>query len=717
METTKQLREVLASLGYASLTVNTQPFEVVLSCAEDSWRGEGATEDHAFHNAVRQAFPSAGARKLLGRACLGLKVKTTLAPVPTLVPSLSEATTPERAEKDKASIREYLENHPVSVVRSVVSPVKKADEAEEKSPDVTPKRRKPEEAPKHAAPKNLGPTPTEPQKPEQPSGPGLSIVNGRGGAEETAFDDMIRRAKRVQEASKVDVPERKAVALPKDRHTVAERMQQLEALHTELRERKPELAMLSPSLLKLELGYYAFLARAIETEYGIFNEDVKESAYEIVRAVSDLAAAWWPGMIFALQLHAVPRDAFDGFKVAPQACPSSWDQAATETRKFLDRARERGTYHITNQGWSDEPEDAGYDPKDSEQDETLDEVEAALALVGGCEIQEPIHSSARPTIRARAHAHQQMLADATLHLRWIRNAIAESDPAKYAGTRMQRWGALMGRARQIANYSGGAGYQPFRNALDPATRPDTFGHKTWALVVDKDPHVIAQREAEERRKREESEAKAERAKARHTLVAEVPVFGSAQKLVEAWVERAIPVMTNPEIAGVAYHLRPQLLAVDPDQFDDRQVRSRLRRLAKYLANQPEPEPAPGEDDEKETDDEQDPTILKIRDYLAGKKVLFVSNRRDKRLEQLLADTLDIGDLDFRDAGEPRKVQAVANAIAVGSHDIVLMVTSFNSHTADHQLSKAAKKRKIPYVRVSKGRPTAVAVAIEQALAL
>ena len=96
----------------------------------------------------------------------------------------------------------------------------------------------------------------------------------------------------------------------------------------------------------------------------------------------------------------------------------------------------------------------------------------------------------------------------------------------------------------------------------------------------------------------------------------------------------------------------------------------------------------------------------VRSRVQGKSALFVSNRDDPDLKARLEDRLDLK-ITWCD-GNPRKVQAQCDSIARRSYDLVLIATGFQAHTIDGILARAARGVGVPYVRVFKGRPLAVA---------
>jgi hypothetical protein len=95
----------------------------------------------------------------------------------------------------------------------------------------------------------------------------------------------------------------------------------------------------------------------------------------------------------------------------------------------------------------------------------------------------------------------------------------------------------------------------------------------------------------------------------------------------------------------------------------------------------------------------------VREMTSGKRVVFVSNRRDPDLEVRLKDLLPEAALEWRVA-EPKRLEALGDSIQQGAFDVVLGAIGFQSLTTDHLLARACKQAKIKYLRVNRGRPTA-----------
>lgn len=105
----------------------------------------------------------------------------------------------------------------------------------------------------------------------------------------------------------------------------------------------------------------------------------------------------------------------------------------------------------------------------------------------------------------------------------------------------------------------------------------------------------------------------------------------------------------------------------------------------------------------------------VKSHTNGLRALFVSNRIDVELETKLTKMLGLK-ITWCE-GSPRQVQSQCERIAKGNYDIVLSATGFQTHGVDGALCKAAKTRRVKYVRVNRGRPSACVQAIARDLGL
>lgn len=100
-------------------------------------------------------------------------------------------------------------------------------------------------------------------------------------------------------------------------------------------------------------------------------------------------------------------------------------------------------------------------------------------------------------------------------------------------------------------------------------------------------------------------------------------------------------------------------------------------------------------------------LTHARNLVAGKAVLFVSNRTDPQLKRSLENAFGVK-LDWKVVEKMREIQAVCTRISNRRYDSVWVQTSFISHKTDRMIKDACRGASVPYLPVNKGRPNAVA---------
>lgn len=106
----------------------------------------------------------------------------------------------------------------------------------------------------------------------------------------------------------------------------------------------------------------------------------------------------------------------------------------------------------------------------------------------------------------------------------------------------------------------------------------------------------------------------------------------------------------------------------------------------------------------------------VRDHVAGRRVVVVTNRPDKALKRDLEAALGVK-LKWVVAEGPRKVDALVTSIKSGKVDVVLACTGWIKHKVDGTIAPEARKAGALYVRVDKGRPLAVLMALVRELGI
>jgi hypothetical protein len=106
----------------------------------------------------------------------------------------------------------------------------------------------------------------------------------------------------------------------------------------------------------------------------------------------------------------------------------------------------------------------------------------------------------------------------------------------------------------------------------------------------------------------------------------------------------------------------------------------------------------------------------LRSAMSGKRMVFVSTRRDPDLQTRLKDALPSATLDWRVA-EPRRLEALVEAIQQGAYDVVLGAIGFQAQGTDNLLARACRQAGVRYLRVNRGRPIACLRALARDLAI
>ncbi|WP_373046600.1 hypothetical protein [Vulgatibacter sp.] len=453
-----------------------------------------------------------------------------------------------------------------------------------------------------------------------------------------------------------------------------ELLAEVEALRERIERQKDELALVAPQRQRLVILGWLALARACQEEAPGDLEvgaAVRELINTVLRALCD---RWWPGHIAAFGRDARPSDSRRDIGVGPE--PESWREVAAlaaEALVMLEEADDGAGRDPA--GWADA---AQLVPSAAEPEVVLAQLRTAIEARGG-----PVLGR-QPKHLERPEATQ--LLDWARRLRWLRG-----------GTEPQLWAAIAGRLRFWTQ--NGADCAAAREALDPAFVPA----KSWASLV--------RTAVEEER---ETAALAE-------VLRTVPAAGALEDEVVGWLRAALPLTGAHQraIVEAAGHLRTAIASVEEVHFpgaENKLRRKRLHKLKAALAEPApgqEPQPAAPEDEVREPEPAQ-PVAPEVLARTRGKRVLFVSNRSEPRLQEVLVERLELACIDWREAS-PRRLDAAVEAIVGGSYDVVLAATGFLDHAADGVLKRASKRVGVPYLAVEKGKPARVEELIGQFL--
>ncbi len=637
------LRRALTDAGYRIVTHREGWMECLIQGGDERWFGRGVDADDAMRDAIRQMVPSHLAQALL---------LASLA-APTRQDGEASPTTP--APRARAGSRTSSASQPTE------PPFPRAQVISRPSHPVEPR-------PRTAGARNQ-PGSTGPQR-----GAG-DYVELRGSAHQ--------RPKRVL-----------APTVPAVGPAVDEALDELSLLRRRVADARPEVAVMAPELQRLHFLAWICRARCVQDRVP-YAMDVERAVGEIARTLGDLGKLWWPGSVKALQFKATPLDAGAELGLEGGGRLHDWLEAADRAEAILDsRLEQNGAGRYDDYGWVDR---GALNPPPNKPNALLKEVTSAIERYVGT-VERPVARDGPPGLRRGEETDLLKLLEWTRKLRWLRGHI----------THTETWAAAVGRVRWAVSRAPRDRTGQIREALDSTFCPT----QAWAQVLGQNP--------QEKRQRRQ----------RRDLLQDLPQEGSAEtgELID-WLGGAFDLgtqLSNPRIAGLLYPLKADVLALEPTAMaeDSRRTRKRLadlkRRLQEVsqeeaaqirraaereLAAEPAPAPVPEPLPEPEPEEPQDPLFAVtegVRRYTAGKKALFVSNRKDPALKVKLEDLLAL-ELTWS-VIDPRRVQAKCESITQGSFDFVLSATGFQGHNVDTALYRAARSAGVKYVRVNRGRP-------------
>ena len=466
---------------------------------------------------------------------------------------------------------------------------------------------------------------------------------------------------------------------PSPRLTVREALEQVEYLQDEVDDLLAEVAWTAPPQVRIQLTAWLARARAIQQATG-HADRVEGAVRRLAGRLGAVTKRWWPGYLSVLQLHAVPADVNRKMELGLQG-PLTWAAVADALEASLDDLGE---------GWAD---DAALDPRPNAVDATFEAICSDLeALLG------PLHLEPSPGSIERIDdaSTRKALGEWARRLRWMRGVAPSGE----------RWASAMGHLRWVAQH-----VPATRRSLDPLLDPEKGPREgTWARALGEDP--------EKRRRQRRVRA----------VLRKTPGPTATPEEVASWLAEALTLgadLTNRQVMGLVPGHADTIRGFANEDLGDveRNVRSRLRKLKKALDEGESAAPPPTVvDDEgdgaEDSDDDADPVgdlVARVRDRVAGKKAVFVSNRKDTQLKDKLEERLGL-DISWC-SGSPRRVQSVGQQVASGTYDYVILATGFAGHSADAILGKAASTAGVPFVRAYKGRPLATLRALARDLGI
>ncbi|WAS98100.1 hypothetical protein [Nannocystis punicea] len=462
---------------------------------------------------------------------------------------------------------------------------------------------------------------------------------------------------------------------------VAEARETLEEILKDIQDMRPDFALMSPRYQKVYMLAWISRARSFDEQFQ-GEHKITVLVRRIAHELTNLSKTLWPGSVQALQMNAVPACVVTELGLKTLHAPKTW----AEAHEFVQNHRERAMTSevpVDDYGWADRPRKTPPGPPRT----VLREAQRAIESIAGNVTDPPPRHLTTPPEELPNDQLDALVKHAQA-LRDIRRFIAAEDP--------ETWGAVMGRLRWLAGRLGERLPQ-LRRWLDPEFIPPPERAKTGPSA-----DQVRQQQAAVRAERD----------------ALVAADSFDDEVLLAFLGRAFDAHNTPEVASLVQPIRPRIDALRPDLFEDRRMRRRLTGLQDVIKRgELGVLPSDGEGDlEEETDDVDDPgahLVAQVRPKVEGKRVLFVSNREDPDLKSKLEESLGL-DITWCD-GNARKVQAQCESISRHSYDYVLIATGFQAHNIDGILARAARASAIPYVRVFKGRPLAVARALARSL--
>jgi HPt (histidine-containing phosphotransfer) domain-containing protein len=450
----------------------------------------------------------------------------------------------------------------------------------------------------------------------------------------------------------------------------------LDVLTDRIRDSREELGLCAPERQRLAMLAWICEARS---HADAFPEDlrIRDRVGAISRQLTDVGKTFWPGSVTALQLHMQPRDlprhllggtASTWYRAAELA------EAALRAKEQEDERRAFDTY-----GWADHKQ---LYPRPSDPEKVLEEVVGEVERLSG-----RLSTHAAPS-------DQNARPDALQFLRWVRMLRwlrgTDVDP--------ERWARLAGRLRWWAFRREPALGGPSRE-LEASFAPG----QSWASLLGLDPEVrrLQVRVIE--------------------LLSTAPTFQEPGELVR-WLLEALPFgdTYHANIVRLMEPHRELVLALTPETLPDadRRLRRRLTRLQEDLQSpslslRMMPLPADAREvtihaelladlaPTRPTERLPERLVARVRVATEGKRAVLISHRRDPEVQAALEETFGFASLELKIA-DPRRAQALTEAIEEGQFDMVLSATGFQLQSLDHLLAGACKSAKVPYLRVNRG---------------
>jgi len=469
-------------------------------------------------------------------------------------------------------------------------------------------------------------------------------------------------------------------------------LEMVASIDEEITDSAEDVAVMSCLQQRLHIGLWIFRARAVQETLPT-DTVVEEAVHQVALRLTALCKIYWPGSVRALQIYTIPSQGLEGLVPTPKT-PLTWAESADITHAYLEQIE--NSHGVDEYGWKDRAQCVPAPPNPaSVMLEIVQMVEPVLGPIG-----QPLDEKMRQVPAERIIEDMETLVAAAYLLRWIRRSCPTSE----------MWGKVMGALRWASRQPRDTSEtQELRDVLHQDRRPS----KSWAELLGRDPKV-------NRRKQMQRQ-----------VMERLPAEDWSREDLVSWLGSAFGAFNNPQIAKLVGTQVERVLDLGHEDFADaeRSVRSRLRKLQSILRQQSDvsdvqlPDVGDGPDAEDEQEDDKrpnvDPTaelLGRVREMTEGKRILFVTNRDDTRLQKDLEEDLRCS-VTLKDGGDLRRMASIVNSVDATRYDLVLMATSFNNHRADLTLCRAAKAEGLPYIRVQKGRRGATLRALARAFNL
>lgn len=671
---TTHLRQLLEKSGYTLAFREDDWVKCLVSGHSEQWLGKGFDENGALQDVARQMFPSRVALDLLDVGLVALAQPAVEVPIPD-TPDLS-APTGNEPEKAPPAPEPEAEKEPAVVAPAPVA----VDPIPEPEPT-------PEPVAVDPTPELVDATTQKPVTPQEV----ISFVAGDEPVEN--FDLQTKEASYAGDKTYVAPSIETEEEEEEEKLSKEEGLEIVRGILDELEDNIEDVALMSTTHQKLQIADWIFRGRTIQEQF-LRDREVEEAVHKIAQRLTDVCKTFWPGSVQALQVYSTPLQALDGL-VRTNKAPFKWAEAAEIIEQQIQTTEGRRDYD--DFGWRDisQLKPDAPDPH-AILCEAVTKIESVIGELGG-----PLDNKRKVIGSDKIVNEIEELVMAAHLLRWVRRSVADK----------MKWGRAMGALRWASRQSR-TGTNALREILGEDYRPS----KPWAEMLGRNPEVNRKN------------------RLRKEVMTEMPAAGWLEEDLMGWLHNAFQVLTNPQIAKMAGAVQSEILEFTNADFadKDRLTRSRLRKLQGILRNGQDLSrvdlPSEGELDDGVPEPEEsttksnknvDPTeliLVEVQKMVAGKHILFVTNRADVRLQESLEENLKCK-VTLKDGGNPRTMKSVRKSVSGARYDYVLMATGFNNHSADAALCRVTKAQGIPYVRVQKGRLAATIRALGRAFNL